>query len=910
MMAQIRTKEEGSIKGLVKDTVNNIILKKAAVSVFKFGDSVLINFQLTNAIGEFHIQNLPLDQPLQLTVSFMGYRSMEKSFTISSSTKILDFKTLELTNQVTNLKEVVIRSPVVSVNNDTLEINTSAFKLDPNAVIEDVLRKTPGVVLWADGNITVNGKPVKRVLVDGKDFFGGDPKIALQNLSKTSISKIQIYNEKNNYNVLDSNLIMNLKLKGSQKKGAFGKIGVGIGSRKHYDADGNINFYTPKLQLALIGASNNVNKFTSDAQTLLVNSTFKGVGAHINYQSDFKASGLNKTSTGGLLFSYDFIEHPDYDNKQRLAIDYFGQNKDFQSTVRNQTRSSLSNNNQIYTNTINSNSTEKINHDLSGKYEDVSPGKELIIEQTLKKGSYKDRSNIEVSSFNNYDEIVNSNNTDVSTNKDAVDYQFQVEWLNKKNLSHSPFNKSRVKYLFSLTTENFDSDIRAAFTSFYDPQTNEKHRKYDNNNQLIRQNLMFNLPRLYEIGNEWYVGFNNDIVLSQNNERNNVSDFSKLDNQFTSNTDLTNKLIYNTLDEKIGFYLNKTISKRLSNRYAKSIELTIGGVHNFTKQSSSSKHDFQNIRRNYNNFFPTLSIALINQNFGLYSQNITFNFKEQIDIPQLSQLAPLVDDIDVTQLRYGNLGLKEARQKILQLSFQHIDLKQKNTFNISAILSGSFISNAFVDSTTIDTANRISHYTVNAKKMSRFLLSVIANKSFKLKNAELQLKFTNNVNFNSWPSFVNGSYLSTTSILLNNKLALFYRYKELLALEAGLGYSPSVSKQIQFGTKYKTSNYTSSLSASFCLTKNITINSNVDYIKNTSNVQRSNNYLVWNANLTLRFLKLNNGEIKFASYDILRQNTNLINSTGSNFISIGSQNVLQNYFMTTISYYPRFFKKP
>jgi hypothetical protein len=908
-MAQNPKQYDGVIKGVVRDTLHNSVLKSATVSVYRSSDSTLLSFQLTNAIGEFRIDKLPVNLPVRVAISHIGYKPFERNFIISVDSKIFDFKNLELTYQEVNLKEVVINNSAISLNNDTLEINTSAFKLDPNAVIEDVLRRTPGVVLWGDGSITVNGKPVKNVLVDGKSFFGGNPKIALQNLNKNSVSKVQVYKEKNYDNILDSNLIMNLKLKASQKMGAFGKLGAGLGSGNHYEVDGNVNFYNAKSQLALIAAINDVNKFTDDAQTLLVNSTFKGTGANLNYKSDFQRNGINKTRSGGFIFSHDFKEKPVSDDNRKISIDYFGQNNDFENAIRSETNSILSEDNNIYTSNVNSNLTKKTTQIFNSKYEDISENKRLTIEQTIKDESNKGESNVISNSLNNNRELISSNKAILVNDISGLDYKLQTEWQNKRYVDHSIFNKSRIKYSFALKLDDFISNNSSAFSLVQLDSVAEKNRKYDNYNQLMNHNLALSLPNIIELGNQWYLGSSNDISLDVNFERNMVSDFSRFERKFLSNADLTNRLKYNAIDEKAGIYLNKTILKKLSNRYAKSLELKVGGLYNYIGQNSSSQHSIQNINRSYSNFLPYLSITLNNQIFGLYAQAFSLSFKEQIDIPQIWQLAPLTDDINVYQLRYGNLMLREARQKTFQLLFQHLDLNHKNTFNLTANLNGSIITNGFSDSSIVDKTNRVFLYPINVKKILRVSLNMILNKSFKLKNSELQLRLASSPNFNSLPGFINSKYVLSRYMSFNNKLSFFYRYKEMFEVETVLGYSPTISKQIEFDTKYKSTNYSSALSASYSPKKWLTINSNLDYIKNTSNIQYSTNYLVWNASLILRFFKLNNGEVKISAFDLLRQNTNLINLTGSNFATIGSQHVLQNYFMTTFSYYPRLFKK-
>ena len=208
------TVNPGIVKGILRDTAHNYVLRSATISVYKAADSALMNYQISNNYGEFIFKNLPVDTKLRLDVSYVGYQSFRKIFTIPAGKNELDLKTLIIVPRENMLEDVVISVPPISMNGDTLEFNAAAFKLDSNAVVEDLLRKIPNITLWGDGQITVNGREVKSVLVNGKPFFGGDIKTATQNISKNALQKVQVYSTAlNKSNPLDSTLQMNLKLK-------------------------------------------------------------------------------------------------------------------------------------------------------------------------------------------------------------------------------------------------------------------------------------------------------------------------------------------------------------------------------------------------------------------------------------------------------------------------------------------------------------------------------------------------------------------------------------------------------------------------------------------------------------------------------------------------------------------------
>jgi hypothetical protein len=304
--AQQAAVNPGTAKGIVRDTAQNYVLKSATVSVYKSADSTLLSYQVTNNYGEFSFKNLPVNVLLRLDVNNIGYATSRKTFTIPAGKNTIDLQTIIASRRDILLKDVVITVPPISMNGDTLEFNAAAFKLDSNAVVEDLLRQIPNITLWGDGQITVNGKEVKSLLVNGKSFFGGNMKLATQNLAKNAVQKIQVYNKSRNQqstNPADSTLEMNIKLKKGKDVGFFGKIGAGYGTDGRFETDASINMFTPKMQLAVVGAINNINKIADNAGELQSNSTFKGVGTNVEYQPDFRAEGITRPSAlGGKLY--------------------------------------------------------------------------------------------------------------------------------------------------------------------------------------------------------------------------------------------------------------------------------------------------------------------------------------------------------------------------------------------------------------------------------------------------------------------------------------------------------------------------------------------------------------------------------------------------------------------------------
>ncbi|MEO6135865.1 MAG: outer membrane beta-barrel protein [Ginsengibacter sp.] len=268
LFAQIAFAQSGSISGQLYDSQNSKELALATITVFNAADTTLITYRLSNDNGRFKVPGLPLNTALRFLVSYSGYETYRKEFTLTESTPTLTFDSLAMNQASAQLDEVVLvaERPPVIIKNDTIEFNANSFKTLPNALVEDLLKKLPGVQVDKDGNISVNGKPVNRMMVDGKNFFGSDPKMASRNLPADIIDKVQVTDDKEELaNRMDDNVnavgkVVNITLKKGIKKGAFGKLYAGGGTDERFETGGILNVFRDTLQVSLLGYANDLNK--------------------------------------------------------------------------------------------------------------------------------------------------------------------------------------------------------------------------------------------------------------------------------------------------------------------------------------------------------------------------------------------------------------------------------------------------------------------------------------------------------------------------------------------------------------------------------------------------------------------------------------------------------------------------
>jgi hypothetical protein len=908
----------GAAKGIVRDTSRNYVLKSITVSLYKAADSTLLGYQLTNNYGEFTFRNVPTGIPLYLEINHTGYQILRKNFSLTNSNELIDFKTLIVQRQSINLNEVLITLPPVNMNGDTLEFNASAFKLDSNAVVEDLLKALPNVTVWGDGTITVNGSEIKKLKINGKSFFGGEFKVALQNIAKNALQKVQVYKAvEDESNPLDSTLEMNLKLKKGKDFGYFGKIGGGYGTNNRFEVDANLNVFTPKLQLSVVAAGNNANKSFNDIQTLVANSTFKGVGTRIDYQPDFKQSGLNRTNTAGASLTYDFIEKPDNYKKSSLNTSYYLQNKTRDYRSETQTISTLNSDNSISekNSVVNlSNSTvQKANAD----YEWIKNQNSLKLSQSF---NFSEGSNTETAfrSAENDQKVLLSTNNTIGTNnfKNSI-FKLQAGYRKTESLAarNELLKSFRLNYQIGGYNNSTQQLNITDFRSFVDPLTNKKfNRKYDNDNKGINQQLDFELNDLNNLLfgesniSDIELSVTNKISLSNNNEHNNVLDFDTIRNNYRNNEYLSNQFETNRTEEMPGLTLAKTITKNLSNRFNKNITLSVSAKQTFISFDSKSQRSFQNLNRTYSTFLPEASFLYYNHQYGEFSKTYNLSFSTSVNIPTLGQLAPLTDSTNLYYLRRGNLALKESVTRTISFSYNY-NSQTKNIFSYGLQITAGKIENNIVDSILIDDQNRRTIYPINANGSRFFNAGINLKKAFKFKLSELQFNIKSNGTNSRNPNYVNGLFTYSSNFNTDTHLNTDFTYKGFLAFAIDQFYSTYQSKQSAFNTDYRGKNIGTTLSTSYNITKKLTFNTNITFNSSSSSRTDDINYAIWNANAVYRFLKGNNAEFKLSALDLLRQNTSIINYGNLNSFTIGTQNVLRQYFIITFSYYPRQFGK-
>ena len=301
-------KVNGTVKGLLRDSASAQPLADATVSIINAQDSSLVSFTVSLSDGSFTIKNIPSGH-YKLIASFTGLSSFHKSITISPESPMIDVGSIVMSRNYKTLDEVVINEAPIRVNGDTLAFKADAFKTKPNATVEDLLKKMPGMTVDRDGTVKAQGEQVQKVYVDGKEFFSNDPKLATKNLTADMIDQVEVFDdmsEQAKFNKIDDgsrSRAINLKLKKDKKKGIFGKAYAGYGTDDRTDEGLNANFFKGATQTSVIAKANNTNNlgFTMNDMMGMFNGNGGGQGGNIirmGGQAGGMSSGLNQGTTG------------------------------------------------------------------------------------------------------------------------------------------------------------------------------------------------------------------------------------------------------------------------------------------------------------------------------------------------------------------------------------------------------------------------------------------------------------------------------------------------------------------------------------------------------------------------------------------------------------------------------------
>ena len=733
------------LKGTVTDKQGKP-LEMANVIAIDLSDGSMVGYSITNEKGKYKIE-LKNPEKVQLKVSYLGFDSQSKILVLSDKETIKNFVLNESKSDL-DAVEITYEMPV-TVKGDTIVYNADSFTTGKEKKLGDVLKKLPGVEVNSNGEIEVEGKKVTKVMVDGKDFFDGDSKLATKNIPADAIKKVQVlknYNEVSQMRGLgdDSDSVaMNIKLKEGKKNFWFGEVTAGAGDggyKTRYLAHPKLFYYSPKKSVNIITDFNNIGeipftfrdyfKFTGGFKRMM-----RGGGLNISSNSlglslikDNKAKELSN-KFGAINFSQTISKKF---NISGFAI-YSGAKTEMQTkTLKTNTITDVNQN--LITTTENTNDKTLQNNDLgllklSASYK-PNLRFQMDYDMLLKKSVLSETNQIiSVSDVAGTNEIKSSKDEEpFSVNQNTNIYYT----LNDKNIF-----SFGGQFLFEKNTplyHSVNSDQRFAILP-----TIDEGSAYDlsQNKKITTKKADFLVDYYYILNNKSNLNFSVGTVLNTQNLVSGI--FQKLDNgsivHFTEDT-LNNTVSFHFLDVFLGLHYKLKTGKFL---------ITPGiSWHQYT---SKNKQLSEETIFNKAILLPDLNVKFSIKN----SESLRFKYETTTDFSDVNKLAEGVLLNSYNALSIGNRNLENALYQ--NLSLRYFNFNMFSHTNIHASVTYNKKKNVIKNTNQLIGIDRISSYVNLVNPEDNFSVNASISKRIK----KIKYRFSGNT------SIANAFRLSTLS---------------------------------------------------------------------------------------------------------------------------------------------------
>ncbi len=881
------------------------VLANATVMLLQVKDSVLVKFALTNKEGRFEMNEVGFGNFL-LRLTYLGYEQLDHPVEIKADSGP-EYNIGQLTMQLQSkkLEEVVVkgeRNPI-SLSKDTVVYNADAFRTEPNAVVEDLLKELPGIEVERDGTVRAQGEEVQKVYVDGKEFFGNDPQIATKNLPADAIDKVAVYDKKSElaeFSGVDDGVrqkTINLQLKEGKKKGVFGNARAGYGDMARFDSKVNINRFTPKNQFSLIGMANNVNEqgfsfkdyfqFMGGLQSLMSGgggtmsleiTDGNELGLPLSFGND---NGFFTTYAGGFNFNNELSKKTEIngnyfynrmDNEVSRTLNRLNFLEDFQFANTEQSlNQSLNNNHRFNVN---------LDHDID----------------SIQSIRFK---------------------TDFAFNDTKADLQSSSAVIGQDQLTE---NEGLRRTISNGEALNWNADL------FY-------RRKFKKKGRLITTNLTFGIReneangQLNAINNFFNDGglINiSDTILQSNFQENNavswearatllepIGEKKFLEFSYAHrniDTEVDRKVFDQPNDENQEGIFNNQLSNRYESTYSYD-RGSIGFRFNQKKFTFSTGTDLQHSKLNgvlllsntkiSQSFLNLLPKLRFNYNFS-NTNNLRFNYRTAVQEPSIQQLQPIEDNSDPLNIFIGNPNLKPEYRHVLDLNYLLFD--RFSFTRIFTNLNYTYTENKIKYAQTINELFVRTNRPINVRNEHNFR----SNISFGTPIRPLKIKFDVDLdyNFNRGITFINTLENNTERSTIAGGLRIDNRNDDLIEISLGARWSYTqtfYSISSHFDQDYFNQTYYTDLGLK--LPKGIRLNSSLDYAIYRGRSNGFNDQIpIWNASISKFLLKGDQLQIRLSAKDLLNRNVGLTRNAELNYIEDIRINSLGRYFMLSMIY--------
>lgn len=882
------------------DTIAKQPVSNATLTLLKRKDSALVSFTMSNAKGQFEITGIG-NGDYRLLITHINYHNKTVDFTISNGNR--DLGSIIMFDKSTTLKEVVVNAeaPPVTLIGDTVQYNAGSFKTQPNANVEDLLKKLPGVKVDKDGNVKAQGEKVQKVLVDGKEFFGNDPKIATKNLPADAIDKVQVYDKLSDQAQLtgfddgNSEKTINLKLKKDRKKGYFGKISAGTGDDGRYQGRLNVNSFKGARQMSMIGMGNNTNAEGFSFMDILnftgaMNQLKNGGGnISINISDEDPIAGLlganntgiNSTLGGGVNYNNiigtktDFQSNYFYSRYNPIRESHIQRQYFLPANVYNQ---------NSYSNNINN------NHRLNfiADYQ-IDSFHSIKISPSFNYQKTNNNTSSDYTTFSDQGKLTNNGNSTNQANNEGYNVSTSILFRKK-------FRRGGRTFSFNLIDNfgyNTGNGLLQSLTNFYDAAGNLLQHSpinQQNNNESslggYNARAVYTEPIFKKSLLEFSVGNSN----TRNITSRTTNDFNASSGKF----DLINNLFSNHFENVYG-YTNAGIRLR---KKTKSYNYAIGAQwqHATLEGKLSASVKDTALTKGFFNILPNARFQYYFSQF----KNLLVSYTTNTNQPSITQLQPLPDNSNPLYIKIGNPNLQQEFTHVFRLNVSLVNpFKNRNIF---AFFTFQETQNKIVNTDHINSLGVDSVMQVNTNGV--YSMNGNLSWGFPVHFVKGSLELSSSITDYRGKQFINGQTNNIQTLTLGPEIRLESNPSDKLnvSVSAGLNYSNSTySLQPQLKANYFTQIYTGDIG--WQLPGRFYFATDFVYRINSQLASGFNAKVpLWKASISKQMLRFNRGELKFSVNDILNENIGISRSSNQNYVEDSRVNNLKRFFLLSFTY--------
>lgn len=905
--------KNGSVKGVAFDTISKQAVSAATVTVLERKDSSLVTFTMTGSDGRFELKGLA-NGDYRLLITHVNYHNSNKYFSISEATKNADLGNVVMNDKAKVLEEVVLanEAPPVTLINDTIQYNAGSFKTQPNASVEQLLKKLPGVKVEKDGTIKAQGETVSRVLVDGKEFFGNDPKIATKNLPADAVDKVQVYDKQSDQAQLtgfeDGNYekTINLKLKKDKKKGMFGKVNAGAGNKERYEGKFNVNSFKGARQFSAIGMGNNTNaegfsfmdilNFTGEMARMQRGGGGGNININISSQ-DASAMGMNGgnrnsgiiTAWGGGLNYNNIIG-----NKLDFQSNYFYNRYNPNTESHIQRQYVLPDTSYYNVNTYADNLTNSHRFNLNMLYQ-VDSMNSIRINPSFSYQKTNNRSQSDYQTLSEQQSLINEGFSNNRSGSEGYNFRNDITWRRKFARKGRTFSLS----LQTTLNESEGDGSLSSVNSFYNPNGSLFRKDTLDQQSITTGDLRGYTARAVYTEPLWKRSLL-ELSAGKSNTRS-TSDKETFDyNQNNGKYDELNSQLSNDFENTYGYTNGGVRLRTQRKKYNYAVGVTWQQAELEGRVTSGIKDSV--IKKTFRNFLPN---ARFQYNFSRF-RSLSLTYNTSTNQPSMSQLQPVPDISNPLNIREGNPDLKQEYNHMLQTGLTMVSpYKNKNLFLFFTMQA---TKNKIVNYDSLNQQTGIRKTKpVNVSGVYNLNSNISYSMPVRFLKGSIELSsvvgYSNSKQLtNTQAGSIGTNIIKTLTLGPDVRLDMNPTAKLNIMLGAGINHNNTrYSLQPSFNNTYLSQEYTASLD--WEMPKRFFFATDFSYVINSQRAAGFNVKVpLWNASISKQMLKFNRGELKFSARDLLNKNVGISRNTSNSYIEDSRALTLRQFFLLSFTY--------